>query len=37
MEIYEPYKRADMIDYTKLSEKSPVKDEIDEVNNNADA
>lgn len=29
MEIYESYKRADMMDYTKLSEKSPVKDEID--------
>lgn len=29
MEIYETYKRADMMDYVKLSEESPVKDEID--------
>lgn len=29
MEIYEAYKRADMLDYVKLSEESPSKDEID--------
>ena len=37
MEIYESYKCDDMIDYTKLSEKSPVKGGIDEGKNNADA
>ncbi len=28
MEIYEAYKRADMMEYVKLSEESPSKDEI---------
>lgn len=29
MEIYETYKRADMMEYAKLPEESPSKDEID--------